>query len=121
MVGTDDPFRPRKVLDGLAEVGELPVENGGDSRGVGQVEQHVLWTEVAVDEHIAVTGDPSDGVYWQRLERAEGGTDQSHDETSVAFIEQLLTMSAGQLAHHDARWCAVELEHLGHRQVLPEI
>ena len=47
VVHANDPLRPREVLDRLSEVSELPVHECGDRVAL---DQHVLWSEVAVDD-----------------------------------------------------------------------
>jgi hypothetical protein len=50
MVSADDPFAPGQVLDWVAEMRELPVQEPGHGER-RRVEQHVIRPEVAVDDH----------------------------------------------------------------------
>jgi len=53
MVRPDDPLSPPQILDRVAGVRELPVHQGLHVQGPF-VEQHVLRTEVAMQQHAAI-------------------------------------------------------------------
>ena len=47
VVHPNDPLGPRRILDGLTDMGELPVEQRAH---LAAVDEHVLRAEVTVDD-----------------------------------------------------------------------
>ncbi len=97
-----DPLGPGEVLDWAADVGRLPVDDAGHAIRL-QVEEHVLWPEVAVDDHRTFTGETGNRVGCDALQCEQGLTDESQHPRRVSLIEQVLTVTAREEAEGQPR------------------
>jgi hypothetical protein len=118
VVHPHDPLAPGQVLDRPAEVGELPVDDGGDLEG-HRVQEPVVGPEVTMDEDGA-------GLVRTRSENARGGLLNAaqqrpaglQDPRRVTRLHQFLARRTG---HEPEREDPVlQTTDRGHRQGPPQ-
>ena len=119
VVHSQDPFRPGEVFDCVAAMGELPVKESRDRSGV-EIEEHVLWTEVAVHDDRTVPVEPGNERHREALERFQGCADKLQHGGCVTAIDQILAVVTVQDTQRESGDRRILLDHGCDRQVVSE-
>jgi hypothetical protein len=93
VVHANDPLGPGEVLDPLAEVYELPIEEG-DRSSRYLAEQDVLGAEVPVNKHFSVALDACNALRIYALQCAEEHAALAKNPIRLACTNQVLAVGA---------------------------
>jgi hypothetical protein len=111
VVDPHDPLGPGEILDGLAEVGELPVEE----RARLLVDQQVLRAEVAVDDHAPDASEPGNSRGLDRPESNVESSEPSQHLSGVARLDEVLAVGTARLPEQQGGARRIESQHLRQR------
>ena len=110
MVHANDPLRPCEVLNRHSDVSELPVRERADRV---TFDQHVLWSEIAVDDHRSSSHETGHGRGRNLLERDEDRTQLTQDRGCATRVDQFLAGRTGRVANDEQRDFGISFECVG--------
>jgi len=99
VVHANDPLGPGEILDGTTDVGELPVHQRADTT---IVDQDVLRSEVAVDDHVALPRETGHRCGIDLLKLPKEGSEQLEHLPAVTGFDHVLTVRPGHLDERHA-------------------
>src|ERR1700689_3474867 len=91
----------------------LPVENSHNLRRVKAV-QHVLWSEVSMDDHLTRTIETGNDGRVNRLKLGQPGPGHSQDHGSATLVDEFLAMTADDFFEEKHGHRRVELKDFRH-------
>jgi hypothetical protein len=117
MVHANNPLRPGEVLDRLSDVSKLPVHDCADCV---ILDQHVLWSEVAMDNDGSGSRQAGHGGGRKLLDGHENLTEKSEHLGRATCVDHFLAVRTGHVPNDEQRYGRISFNRFRDRKQMSQ-